>query len=1064
MTDSPRNFEEPSANGWTTLFVRDRRLLSLAICLILVAGLAALMVLPRMEDPKLTERAAIINTVFPGASAERVETLVTDEIESQIQEIEEIKELRSTSREGISTITVELKDSVGPGDSENVWSRVRDRLADATPALPPDCMEPEFDKLKISAYALIVAISWELDGEPNYAILRRYAEQLDDRLRSVPGTKEVDVFGCPDEEILVTLDQQDLIERNVTVLEVADQLRASDAKVSAGMQRGERHDFLLEMGNEFDSIARISQTPIQLGGGSQSVALGDIADVQRGVPLPLSSASIIDGRDAVALGVIVTPTTRVDTWFDDAREILAEAAATLPTGVEQRVRFEQDTYVRGRLSELTRNLFLGAMAVMLVITVMMGWRSALVVGLALPLASFMALAGLNFLQIPLHQMSITGLIIALGLLIDNAIVIVDEVGQKVRDGHTPIDAVRQSVGHLAIPLFGSTLTTAFSFAPIALMPGPAGEFVGSIAISVLLAIFSSFLLAMTITPAMAAIMQPSRNSDPRQRQWFRQGLRSERLTQRYREMLQWLYRNPWLGVLGSVLIPVIGFGLGTTLTEQFFPPADRDQINVQMELSPTSSIAESRAVVEKARTLMLAHDEVESVDWYLGSSAPSFYYNMLANRSGVSQYAQAQVELHNAKGVRELIHQLQAQLNRELPSARFLVRQLEQGPPFEAPIEVRVFGPDLDRLRSLGNELRQVLASTDEVVHVITDLGEVLPSISLDVDEEKARLVGVSQIQIAQQMAATLEGAVGGLVMESTETLPVRVRAKDDARSNMDQIASMQIMATAQDGTRKSVPLENLAKPTLVSKVSAIQRFNSERMNEVRGYITAGVLPADVLAAFRERLEASDFVLPRGYRLAYAGESGKRNEAVGNLMSSVGILLVLMVATLVLSFSSYRIATIIGAVAFLSIGLSLGALAVFGYPFGFMAIVGTMGLIGVAINDTIVVLAAIRDQEEAKGGDPDAIAEVVVRSSRHVVSTTLTTIAGFIPLLVQGGGFWPPLATAIAGGVAGATILALFFGPSCYVLLMCRHQETAGEHQPQIAPAWAGRQPQQAQA
>ncbi len=1044
-----------SSKDWATIFVRDRRLLSLAICLILVAGLSALATLPRMEDPKLTQRAAIINTVFPGASAERVETLVTDVIESKVQEIEEIKELRSTSREGISTITVELKDSVAAGQAENVWSRVRDKLSDATPGLPEASLEPEFDKLKITAYALIVAISWELDSEPNYAILGRYAEELDDRLRALAGTKEVDIFGDPEEEILVTLDQRELIQRNVTVLEVADQLRASDAKVSAGMQRGARNDLLLEMGSEFDSLARIRRTPIQLGAGSQSVSLGDVAEVRKDVKLPLSSACLIAGRDAVALGVVVLPTTRVDTWFDTAREVLEKNAATLPSGVKQRVRFEQDTYVRGRLSELARNLFLGAAAVMLVITGMMGWRSALVVGLALPLASLMVLAGLNFMKIPLHQMSITGLIIALGLLIDNAIVIVDEVGQKVRGGATPIQSVRKSVGHLAIPLFGSTLTTAFSFAPIALMPGPAGEFVGSIAISVLLAIFSSFLLAMTITPAMAAILQPHREADRLQRRWFRQGLQSQALIRRYRSFLQWLYRKPIYGVLGSLLIPVLGFGAGTTLTEQFFPPAERDQINVQMELSPTSSISQTRETVEKAREIMLAHEEVEEVDWYLGSSAPSFYYNMLASRRGVSQYAQAQVDLHTADGATEFIHRLQAQLNKELPNARFLVRQLEQGPPFEAPIEIRIFGPDLDRLRSLGTEVRQLLSGTDEIVHVTTDLSDVLPTVSLDIDEEKARLVGVSRADIARQMSATLEGALGGMVMESTETLPVRVRATDAIRSNMDGIESMQIMATSPDGTRKAVPLSNLAKPTLVSRVSAIQRFNSERMNEVRGYITAGVLPADVLDAFREKFAASDFRLPPGYRLVYAGESSKRDEAVGNLLSSVSILMVLMVATLVLSFSSYRIAAIIGAVAFLSVGLSLGALAVFGHPFGFMAIIGTMGLIGVAINDTIVVLAAIREEENAAAGDADAIAEVVVRSTRHVLSTTLTTIAGFIPLLVQGGGFWPPLATAIAGGVSGATILALFFGPSCYVLLLCRDRKDTAKEDRRQSSGWS---------
>ena len=266
--------EASDPTQWSTLYVRDRRLLSLTICLIAVAGLAALMVLPRMEDPHLAQRAAMVYTGFPGASAERVEAMVTDRIEAEIQEVEEIKELRSTSRDGISTITIELKDNVTAADTDNVWSRIRDRIDDATPKLPAGAEEPEFEKLKISAYALIVAITWDTESPPNYAILRRYAEELDDRLRAVSGTKDVELFGDPEEEILVTLDPAELSQRRLSVADVANQLTASDAKVSAGQQRSAEHDLLLEMAHEMDSVARVRRTPIQLNAAGHAVALG----------------------------------------------------------------------------------------------------------------------------------------------------------------------------------------------------------------------------------------------------------------------------------------------------------------------------------------------------------------------------------------------------------------------------------------------------------------------------------------------------------------------------------------------------------------------------------------------------------------------------------------------------------------------------------------------------------------------------------------------------------------------------------------------------------------------
>ena len=544
---------------------------------------------------------------------------------------------------------------------------------------------------------------------------------------------------------------------------------------------------------------------------------GDIAQVTRAIRRPPSSLALVDGRDAVVVAALVLPSTRLDTWFDAVRGELDEFAASLPAGIRQQIRFEQDTYVRGRLSGLARNLLLGALAVVFVITVMMGWRSAVVVGTALPLASLMVLAGLNWLGIPLHQMSITGLIIALGLLIDNAIVIVDEVGNKLRAGASAPTAVQQSVHHLAVPLFGSTLTTALSFAPIALMPGPAGEFVGSIATSVLLAIFSSFLLAMTVTPALAAILRGNQQPDAAAGVWWRTGLRSTRVTHAYRRGLAWLYARPWYGVLGGIVLPVLGFALGTTLTEQFFPPADRNQVNLQMELPASASLAQTQQVVEQAREILSGHEEVVGVDWYLGESAPPFYYNMLANRQQVSQYAQCQVQLNQAEGSRELIHQLQAELNRELPQARFLVRQLEQGPPFEAPIEIRLFGPDLERLRELGNQLRALLTSIPDVVHVTTNLSDAQPTIQLEIDEEKTRLLGLDRTQVAQQLGASLEGVVGGLILESTESMPIRVRTGDGTRGDLARIASLEVMAKSA-GLASAVPLSALAKPKLVPK------------------------------------------------------------------------------------------------------------------------------------------------------------------------------------------------------------------------------------------------------
>ncbi len=1051
----------------TNLFYRNTRLLMLALSLIAVAGLSSYAVMPRLEDPVLTARAAFVNTRFPGASPERVESLVTERIEEELREISEIKEVRSSSRAGHSFIMIELRDDVY--EVGNIWSRIRSKIDDAETLLPQDAGKPDFELAKIRAYSTIVALAIESDEElsldsedkPSYAVLRRWTEQLEDELASVPGTEEIDYFGDMHEEIIVEFRAEDLAALGLTAADVARQLRASDAKTAAGALRDENGSYVMEIGGELDSLDRVARTPIQYG-GDQLALLTDVATVRRGIIDPPITLAMINGQRGIALGVMARKDYRIDLWTDNMLAKLDDVEHQLPRGLELQRIFVQNRYVEGRLNTLLINLFAGAAAVVVVVLLLMGWRSAIIVGLSLPLAALMVLAGMNFMGMPMHQMSITGLIIALGLLIDNAIVIVDEVQDKLREGHSPGEAVSESVKHLAMPLAGSTLTTALAFGPLALMPGPAGEFVGSIAISVILAIFSSFLLAMTITPALSALAARFDRHDSQA--WWVKGFSNAHLTAAYSWTLKNAFARPWIGVAAGVLLPLIGFVQARNLSEQFFPASDRDQFHIEMEMPAQSSVAATLAAAKQAEKELLAQPEVESVQWFIGEHGPPFYYNVIATKRNSPEFAHAMVQLKSAGNTSEVIRRMQKKLDHKLPQARTLVRQLEQGPPFAAPIEVRLYGPSLDVLQDLGDEMRNVLAATSNVTHTRDNLNESRPKIELAVDEEQTRLAGLDHAAIAGQLNASLEGATGGSVLEATEELPVRVRVAGDKRADIAAVTSLDLVRPLQltspgdtgmsPGPAQVTPLTSLAAVKLVPEESSIPHFNGRRMNEVQGFIDAGVLPAEVLAEFQQRLEASDFQLPPGYSMEYGGEAAKRDDAVGNLLSQVGVLLVLMIATLVMSFGSFRMMGQIAAVAFLSVGLGLGALWLWGFPFGFMAIIGTMGLIGVAINDSIVVLAALRADPQARVGERQAVLETVVRSSRHVVATTLTTIAGFMPLILGGGGFWPPLAVAIAGGVGGATILALYFTPSMYLLTMCPRvpAETAAEEMEQAAP------------
>ncbi len=467
-----------------TLFYRNRQLLVLTLTLVFVWGLSALFTLPRLEDPEITQRYAQVVTFLPGATPERVESLVTEPLEDKLFELEEVSFLESTSSTGISVIGVELKEAIR--DVEPIWAKVRGKIDDAVPDLPPEASDPEYRDSSVSASALIVGLTWELPGEPNQLILGRLAEGLEDALRSLPGTDSVERFGNAEEEIRVEITASELARLGLTAQALSQQIAASDAKVAAGQVQGDRNEFLLEVNSALDSLERVREIPIQIGSDGATARLGDVATVSQGVEDPADSLAYVNGDPAVVVSATVESDYRVDTWAAAARGVLADYEASLSDGLGLRVVLDQSQYVQQRLNGVIGNLIFGSLLVIAVSLLVLGAKSALLVGMALPLTALMVFGWMNVLGVPLHQMSVTGIIIALGLLIDNAIVVVDEVQGRLRSGLPPMEAVGKTVSHLLVPLLASTLTTVLAFVPIATSPGGTGEFIGTIGLTVIL--------------------------------------------------------------------------------------------------------------------------------------------------------------------------------------------------------------------------------------------------------------------------------------------------------------------------------------------------------------------------------------------------------------------------------------------------------------------------------------------------------------------------------------------------------------------------------------------------
>lgn len=1034
-----------------TLFFRQPRLVVLALFVTIVSGISAFLTIGRQEDPTITNIFASITTVYPGADPGRVEALVTAKIETRLRTIPEIAELSSTSATSVSVVLVELAATVPAARIEQVWAEIRDALADVRRDFPPGVQEPQFNSDGAGGYAAIFAIT--VPAGQSLARAAREAEALADVLRTVPGTRLVDLHGTPTEEVLASVDPARAAALGLTTDAIAAAIRAADSKVQAGRLRGASSDLLLGVSGEITALDRLRRVVVREDAAGRAVLLGDIANVTRGAREPAVEAAIHRGERAILVSAELEEGLQVDRWMARMRATAERYGAAMPVGMSVEMVFDQSRYTADRLREIAINMAQGVALVVLVLFLTLGWRSALIVALALPLVTLVSFATLKALGIPIHQMSVTGLIVALGLLVDAAIVMVDDIGARLRRGTARLTAVSASVRRLAMPLMASTVTTILSFLPLILLPGPAGDFVGSIAIAVVVMLAWSFVVALTITPAIAGWWLRAADGSPR---------REGALLRLFRGSVRLALANPVRAIALSLVLPVLGFVSLPTLTAQFFPGVDRDQFTIDVELPEGASLAQTTRTVQAIDARLRAEPDIASVTWVLGRSAPAFYYNIVGNRDQAPGFAQALITTASPAATARLLSEFQSTLPPAFPEAQLLLRGLVQGPPVDAPVELRLVGQDIAALRVIGDELRVRLAALPQVTVARTTIGGGAPKLMLDIDEARARLLGLDLGQMARQLEAGLEGVVGGSLLEGTEEMPVRVRLGTGLRSDPTAIADMPILppaaaARSAEGQFPAVALSTLGTLRLTPAASAVTRRNGERVNTVQAFLMPGVLPEEALGAVLRNLGAEGFRLPEGVRMETGGDADARAATVQALIAPIGLIVVLSIAVVVLTFNSFRLTVIAFMAAGLSAGLSLLALAMFNYPFGINAIIGLIGSIGVSINAALIVISALQEDEAVAEGDQAAMAEVVVGASRHIVSTAVTTFGGFLPLILGGGGFWPPFAMAIAGGVLLSPLLAFWFTPAMFVLVQRRpcatvpsgppHHEDAARHQ-----------------
>ena len=1017
------------------------RIVWLILLLIVIAGFNSFFKMPRLEDPHMQSRVVQVTIFYPGADAERVEAEVTEKLERKMREVPEVKRVSSVSRPGSALITVELEDRIN--DAKPITARLRDKVAEVTD-LPDGATAPDFSDTRMYAHSAIMSLTWRAESPINYAILGRHARELESKLRNLAGTDFVDILGLPEEEIRISVDDAELAAYGLTIADVAARIKGSDARGSAGVVTGDNDRMVVQVTGALDSIDRIRRVPIGLDEAGSSLRLGDVATVLRTYEDPPSKLTYLNGEYGIVVAARMFEDARIDQWSIQVGKLIEASQETLPLSVHMERIFDQREYADARLDGLMGNLSVGALVVLAVLLLSLGWRASLVSASILPLTLLAALAITDIMGLRIQQVLVTGLIVALGIMVDNAIVITDEIQHLRLKGIRRAVAVGMTVRKLWVPLLGSTTTTIIAFMPLILMPGNAGDFLLGVPAAVISSLIASYVIAFTIISAVAGRVVEGREpeeleQEPAQRIWWRDGMDGKFLSIPFKHSLSWSMRRPIRAMVIAMGIPLIGFALASQLTEQFFPVSDRNQFRVQIYMPGQSAIEETRKAVEFIDTELRLNQEIQNVHWFIGTRPAKFYYSMMASNDGVVSIAEAVITVEEYEQIPVIVPRLQAELTEKLPQAMILVRELGSGPPISAPIEVRVIGPDLIILESVGDDLRSIISRIPGVTYTRTTLKAGRPMISVEAREDDVSVTGLTLSQVEQQLQALTTGTVVSYVIEQTQQVPVRLIASRANRSGIDSIANMSLIGGSgvleQDRSFADVPISAVADVKLTTKVGGINHRNGERSNRIQAYLEFGILPEVPFRAVKKAIADEGLEVPPGYRIEFGGESEERNEAVGQLFGTVGMLVVLMLLALVLTFNSFRLAFVTFAAAVQAAGLGLFSLWFFNYPLSFVVIFGLMGLVGLAINAAIVILSELRGMPAARAGDADAVVKGVMGTGRHILSTTITTVGGFMPLILAGGPFWPPFAVAIAGGAFLSMIVSFYFAPAAFIWL-----------------------------
>jgi multidrug efflux pump subunit AcrB len=1050
--DNPAHAHQPapssdprltSSGNWSYQAVRHPALVLFAILMLMASGLYAWLQLGRAEDPSFTIKIANVVTIWPGATARDMQDQVAERIEKKLQELPFLDRVQTFTKPGFSAMQVSLRDTTPPKDVPGLFYQIRKKIDDIRADLPAGVIGPNIN----DEFGDVDAVLYTITGEGvSYADMKRVAERLKSRLLRVPNVTKVNLYGVQDEKIFVEFSHAKLATLGIPVTALFESLQRQNAMVPAGSVDTGVARVPLRVTGALDGVAAVAATPVEVGG--RVFRLGDIATITRGTVDPPAFLIRQQGVPALAVGVVMEKGANIAHFGEALAQAKAEFAAQVPAGISFTQIADQPRVVEKAVSEFTRSFIEALLIVLAVSFVSLGWRTGIVVALSVPLVLAAVFVAMYALGIDLHRISLGALIIALGLLVDDAIIAVEMMVVKMEQGWDRMSAAAYAWTSTAFPMLTGTLVTAIGFLPVGLAASSTGEYAGGIFWVVGLSLIVSWFVAVLFTPwlgvkllpdyralaerrhakAVAKALKQGKAAPPPPNHDDPHALYETPSYRALRRLIGWCVDHRLTVIAATLVIFVASVAAFTRVPQQFFPTSDRGELFLQMRLPQGSSITATQALAVRAEAMLAGDADIATHTTYIGEGVPRFWLGLNRQLPDES-FAEIVIQTRDLAARERVKARLEALIvDGALSEARVRVDRFTFGPPVGFPVQFRVIGPEPNAVREVAAQVRDIMRANANTRDAHLDWNEQSPAVRLVIDQDRARALGLNVQDIAQALQTLVSGVTVTSVRDRTERVDVVARAVREERVDLARLDELTL--TVRGGV--AVPLAQVARLENIHEDPILWRRNRDLTITVRADVADGIQPPVVSQQVMASLQPVIEKLAPGMRIEMGGAIEESAKANASLAALFPLMVLCMLTVLMLQLQSFSRLALVFFTAPLGIVGAAAALLATGRPFGFVALLGLIALAGMIMRNTVILVQQV--DEEARGGLAmrEAIIEATVRRSRPVVLTAAAAILAMIPL--ASSLFWGPMAITIAGGLAGATVLTLLFLPALAAL------------------------------